>query len=112
MEAETGLIYEIEPAAPASAPGLEHTDRDGLGAQTDASDPNERVDVDYANDPMIDQRDIPPASESARGVVLEQTEVERLPDPETVPEPMPKALPPPVLEAEPAPDLPPLRPRA
>ena len=102
MEAETGLIYETERAVPASAPGLEHTDRDGLGAQTDASDPIERVDVDYANDHMIDQRDIPPASESARGVVLEQTEVERLPDPETGVDPIPKGSPPPILETEPA----------
>ncbi len=107
MEAETGLIYETEQASPASIPGPQHADRGALSPRMEASDPNERVDVDYANDPTIDQRDIPPASESARGVVLEQTEVERLPDPETVPAPQPKASPPPILEAEPEPDLPP-----
>lgn len=106
MEAETGLIYETDEASPASMPELEHADRDGLGAGTDASDPNERVDVDYSNDPTIDQRDIPPASKSARGVVLEQTEVDQLPDPEIAPDPTPKAAPPPILEAEP--DLPPV----
>ena len=100
MEAETGLVYDTDRASPASAPDLEHADQDVIGTQMDGADVNDSVDIDYANDPTIDQRDIPPASQSARGVVFDKLEEARAPD--TVPEP--NAEPAPIAETDP--DLP------
>lgn len=104
MEAETGLIYDTGRTSPASTPNLEHADRDGIGTQRDGADANDSVDVDYASDPTIDQRDIPPASQSARGVVFDELEEARAPEPEIESDPIPDPTAPPIIDAGSAPE--------
>ena len=114
MEAETGLIYETDRASPASAQSPLHTDRSGSGPLTDPAAPDTSIEIEYPSSPTIHQKDIPSASQAKRGVSVEQTDEEWLPEPEIYPEPFPLpgqgpiASPPPIYEIEVVQDLPPV----